>query len=44
MKRFRHFDRLAEFLKSEDGSYTAEAVIWTPIFALLLGECQVFCV
>ena len=30
-------NRLARFLRHEAGSYTAEAVIWTPVFALLLG-------
>ena len=37
MKWLHRFDRLSEFIRSEDGSYTAEAVIWTPVFALLLA-------
>ena len=37
MKWLHRFDRLSEFIRSEDGSYTAEAVIWTPVFALIIG-------
>ena len=37
MKWLRRFDRLAEFIRREDGSYTAEMVIWTPVFALIIG-------
>ena len=37
MKWLHRFDRLTKFIRREDGSYTAEAVIWTPVFALLLA-------
>ena len=37
MKLFRQFDRLTDFLRKEDGSFTIEAVIWMPVFALLLA-------